>query len=105
MAMKKVLLYMILLQGVFVTQAQMPPADSLRSYTFTDLEPGVLLGVWVRKDCRYTTPGYDTIAYSDWSHPVGFMALGLDEVCDGADFTLSPNPAHGTVQATLPADA
>ncbi len=79
-----------------------PVADSLRSYTFTDLEPGVMLGVWVRKGCRYTTPGYDTIAYSDWSHPVGFMALGLDEVGDGPDFTVSPNPAHGAVQATLP---
>ena len=49
-------------------------------YTFTNLEPDTNYSVWVRKACRYTTAGYDTIVWSDWSNEVVFMAVGIDEV-------------------------
>ena len=36
------------------------------NYTFTDLEPDTRYSVWVRKACRYTTAGYDTLVWSEW---------------------------------------
>ena len=57
-------------------------------YTFTNLEPDTRYSVWVRKACRYTTYGYDTIVWSDWSNEVVFMAVGIDEVeADGVRIT------------------
>lgn len=67
------------------------------SYTFTDLEPDTRYMVWVRKACRYTTAGYDTLVWSEWSGPVGFFALGVDEVeADGV--RLSGQNGHILVQ-------
>ena len=78
-------------------------------YTFSCLEPEALNSVWARKGCRYTTASYDTIVWSDWSQPVSFRAFaapaeGILEA-GGEAFTLSPNPARGTVQVALPAAA
>ena len=48
------------------------------SYTLTNLEGGKRTAVWVRKACRYDL--YDSTVWSDWSLPVVFMTLDIDEV-------------------------
>ena len=48
------------------------------SYTLTNLEGGKRTAVWVRKACRYDM--YDSTVWSDWSLPVVFMTLDIDEV-------------------------
>ena len=71
-------------------------------HTVTDLQPDVIYQAWVRKACHYTTAGYDTIVWSDWSHPATFrIGVGISDVEDDAAFTLAPNPAHGTAVLTL----
>ena len=63
-------------------------------YTFTNLEPDTNYSVWVRKACRYTTAGYDTIVWSDWSNEVVFTAVGIDKVeADGVRITSQ----HGSI--------
>ena len=63
--------------GMLVT-----PTDTF--HTFTGLQPDTIYHAWVRKACRYTTAGYDTLVWSDWSHPLTFRAsVGIDEVDDG----------------------
>ncbi|MBP5677544.1 MAG: hypothetical protein J6W88_03500, partial [Bacteroidales bacterium] len=44
------------------------PADSAEynttlTYTFDNLDYGVRHAVWIRKSCRYTTAGYDTLVW------------------------------------------
>ena len=57
------------------------PADTF--HTFTGLQPDAIYQVWMRKACRYTTAGYDTLVWSAWSHPLTFRAsVGIDEVDD-----------------------
>ena len=57
------------------------PADTF--HTFTGLQPDTIYQVWVRKACRYTTAGYDTLVWSAWSQPLVFRAsVGIDEVDD-----------------------
>ena len=71
-------------------------------YTFTGLEPDVIYQAWVRKACRYTTAGYDTVVWSDWSNPTTFrVAVGISAVEGDAAFSLSPNPAHSLVLLKL----
>ena len=48
------------------------------SYTLTGLEGGVREAVWVRKACRYDV--YDSTVWSEWSLPLVFLTLGVDEV-------------------------
>ena len=48
------------------------------SYTLTGLEGGVREAVWVRKACRYDI--YDSTVWSEWSLPLVFLTLGVDEV-------------------------
>ena len=63
--------------GLLVT-----PADSV--HTFTGLQSDTLYSIWVRKACRYTTEGYDTLVWSDWSRPlVCRTSVGIGEVYDG----------------------
>ena len=50
------------------------------TYTFANLEPDTCYSVWVRKACRYTTAGYDTLVWSDWSNKLIFTTVGIDEV-------------------------
>ena len=60
--------------GMLVT-----PTDTF--HTFTGLHPDTIYHAWVRKACRYTTAGSDTLVWSDWSHPLTFRAsVGIDEV-------------------------
>ena len=85
-------------------------SDTDSTHTFTDLDHETQYGVWARKACRYTTDGYDTLVWSDWSEPVTFFAVGPPPAegileAGGEAFTLSPNPARGTVQVALPAAA
>ena len=54
------------------------------AFTIDSLEAGARTSVWVRKACRYTTAGYDTVVWSDWSTALTFMALGVGEVDDGS---------------------
>ena len=62
--------------GMLVT-----PTDTF--YTFTGLQTDSIYSAWVRKACRYTTAGYDTLVWSDWSRPVIFRAsVGIGEVDD-----------------------
>ena len=53
-------------------------------FILDSLEAGTRTSVWVRKACRYTTAGYDTLVWSDWSTALTFMALGVGEVDDGS---------------------
>ena len=53
-------------------------------FILDSLEAGARTSVWVRKACRYTTAGYDTVVWSDWSTALTFMALGVGEVDDGS---------------------
>ena len=63
--------------GLLVT-----PADSV--HTFTGLQSDTLYSIWVRKACRYTTAGYDTLVWSDWSRPlVCRTSVGIGEVYGG----------------------
>jgi hypothetical protein len=63
--------------GLLVT-----PADSV--HTFTGLQSDTLYSIWVRKACRYTTEGYDTLVWSDWSRPlVCRTSVGVGEVYGG----------------------
>ena len=67
-------------------------------YTVGGLEPDVIYQAWVRKACHY----YDTLVWSDWSRPASFrVSVGISAVEGDAAFSLSPNPAHGTVVLTL----
>ena len=58
-------------------------------HTLSGLASGEQYAVWVRKSCRYTTAGYDTIVWSDWSQPVTVGdtsaggGSGIAEVVDG----------------------
>jgi hypothetical protein len=93
-------------------QVSLAPADSLpetgmlvsttdSTYLFDSLQTGTEYSVWVRKACRYTTGGYDTLVYSEWSSPLTFSTLGIGEVGAEVAFSVSPNPAHGVVQVTF----
>jgi hypothetical protein len=85
------------------------PANDDR-YTFDSLSPDVYHSVWVRKACRYTTPGYDTLVWSDWGLPVTFRTNGGSgsegiATASGCDFAVGPNPAHGSTRVTLSQEA
>ena len=74
--------------GMIVT-----PTDTF--YTFTGLLPDTIYSAWVRKACRYTTAGYDTLVWSDWSRPVIFRAaVGIGEV---DDYTLQVTTHDGRI--------
>ena len=71
-------------------------------YTSSAHEQNTVMGIWVRKACRYTTAGYDTTVWSGWSQPAIFRTVGIGEIADGDDFSVNPNPASGSVGITLP---
>ena len=77
--------------GLLVT-----PADTF--HTFTGLQPDCVYSAWVRKACRYTTAGYDTLVWSDWSRPLVFRTkVGIGKVDADTDVRLQPNPARDKV--------
>jgi hypothetical protein len=64
-------------------------------HTFTGLQADSIYSAWVRKACRYTTTGYDTLVWSDWSRPLVFRtAVGIGEV---DDFTLQVASREGCI--------
>ncbi len=64
-------------------------------HTFTGLQTDSIYSAWVRKACRYTTTGYDTLVWSDWSRPVVFRTtVGIGEV---DDFTLQVASREGCI--------
>ncbi|MBR4738872.1 MAG: T9SS type A sorting domain-containing protein [Bacteroidales bacterium] len=68
-------------------------------YTFSDLQTDSIYNAWVRKACRYTTAGYDTVVWSDWSRPATFrVGVGIDEVGAGTAIVLQPNPAQDEIR-------
>ena len=82
------------------------PADtadynSQLTYSFDNLAYGVRHAVWIRKSCRYTTAGYDTLVWGPWSSPAAFYMVGIDDVEADDAFTVSPNPTRGTVMVEL----
>ena len=89
-------------------QVSLAPADSQpeagvmvstvdTTWTFDSLQPGRDYSVWVRKACRYTTAGYDTLVYSEWSEPMRFSALGVGEV-DGEGLQIGVQEGCVTVR-------
>ena len=84
----------------------------------TQLSDSVRYNVMLRKQCHYCTSNYDTTVYGQWTQAIGFGAGGGSDTTGGGsdttsaivqargvDFVLSPNPAHGTVDVQLPAEA
>ena len=85
------------------------------SYTFYGLPTNHRYQVWVRKQCYYATSSYDTTVYSPWTMVNTSFTLGVDTtgtggggagsdsthtdivMVGGADFSVSPNPVHGTL--------
>lgn len=80
------------------------PDTVSRRYLTTDttiridsLEPGTLYQAWVRGQCRYATVSYDTSLWSPWSIRMPIMVTTGIQQAEGPHFTLTPNPASGTV--------
>ena len=71
-------------------------------HTFNGLQTDSIYSAWVRKACRYSTTGYDTLVWSDWSRPLVFRtAVGIGEV---DDFTLQVASREGCIVVSgLPA--
>lgn len=69
------------------------------------LTDGVHYGAWVRKACRFTTAGYDTLVWSNWSNGVDFYLHdnpeGINSAVARNGVRLYPNPADDemTVQS------
>ena len=61
--------------------------------------------VRARKACDYLDSPYHTLAWSEWSEPRAFnythRVEGIGEVEEAMQFTLSPNPASGTVTVEI----
>lgn len=96
------------------------------SYAFYGLPTNHRYNVRVRKQCYYATSAYDTTVYSPWTMTNTSFTLGVDTtgtggngggtdttgtggngggdsthtvivMVGGADFSVSPNPVHGTL--------
>ena len=75
------------------------------AFTLTGIDSLQQYSIRVRKSCRYSTEGYDSIVVSGWSDAVTLEAKTPPDTTvtdttwihrvDGADFTLKPNPAQG----------
>lgn len=79
--------------------------------SIANLSNSVCYTLMLRKQCRYCTSNYDTTVYGEWMTVQTFGpncggggSEGVD-LSDGVDFTLSPNPARGSVQVVLPSAA
>lgn len=68
-------------------------------YTFAGMSPGVPYTLHLRKGCRYTTGGYDTVVWSGWSVPQQYFHTGIAEV-DAGMVEVFPNPACGEVHVS-----
>ena len=67
-------------------------------HTIGGLQPSATYGAWLRRECHWVTPTYDTTAWSPWSFICIFSTTGTASIADSDEvaFSLSPNPAHGT---------
>lgn len=77
------------------------PAGST-GYTATGLEPNTYYGIWVRRQCHWITPTFDTVVWSPWTHVQLFNTApeGIDPRLDPTPFEVSPNPAHASFRVT-----
>ena len=67
-------------------------------HTIANLQPGTIYGAWLRRECHWVTPTYDTTVWSPWSPICLINTAGTSGIgnSDEVSFTLSPNPAHST---------
>lgn len=95
--------------------------DSSNICVLTDrtLSPDIYYQARCRAVCRHVCPIHDTILHAPWSAPQYFYTgssmpdtsrhdtshVALPQPLSPLPFTLSPNPAHGSVTLLLPEDA
>ncbi len=79
------------------------PDTVSRRYITTDtvlrldsLEYGTLYSAWVRGQCHYATPGYDTVIWSNWGSTHISLPLSVQEA-NAQMLDVTPNPTDGTV--------
>lgn len=67
-------------------------------HTIANLQPGTTYGAWLRRECHWVTPTYDTTVWSPWSPICLISTAGTSGIGDSDEvpFTLSPNPAQST---------
>ena len=68
-------------------------------YTAAGLASGTIYDVWMRRQCHWKTPTYNTFCMSPWANLATFSTPADQSDLDIAgevQFSLSPNPAHGT---------
>ena len=98
--------YGVRLVGSDGSDIQLATSDT--SYTFSNLIDTVSYQVLLRKQCVYYTSNYDTTVYGEWVE-AGWLRPETDTTGittpDFSAFTLTPNPAHGSVHITLPPNA
>ncbi len=80
------------------------PDTVSRRYITTDtvlrldsLEYGTLYSAWVRGQCHYATPGYDTVIWSNWGSTHISLPLSVQEA-NAQMLDVTPNPTDGTVR-------
>ena len=114
--------------GEYAVQLRAAGGDLLKSdtvadtsYMFVDLDPETEYNIQVRKSCRYATHSYDTTLWGDWQY-INFTTneivdttivdttivdttivdtTGIRLALGDADFSVSPNPAHGSAVVRL----
>lgn len=96
------------LYQVAVGMYNKPPDSAFMVFTTADtavvldtLPHGEYYGVWVRRQCHYAMATYDTVVWSPWGNRMlVYMPLSIEAAASGVPFTMSPNPASGTVRLT-----
>ena len=73
-------------------------------YELTGLAPGSSYSVWLRARCHHECEVHDTLLWSPWSNPVRFHLSneGVGVADGNLRFSLTPNPARGSVVVTVP---
>lgn len=86
------------------TVVSLPPGST--GYAITGLQPGAAYRAWLRRECHWVTPTYNTTAMSEWADAAIFItdttAAGIGRAGE-LRFGLSPNPAHGAFEVATDA--
>lgn len=86
------------------TVVSLPPGST--GYAITGLQPGAAYRAWLRRECHWVTPTYNTTAMSEWTDAAIFIAdtaaAGIGRAGE-LRFGLSPNPAHGAFEVATDA--